>query len=256
MEDDNQVTDAVETESIDLITEPIEDNVETLHDVEYVTEKSAEEVNEPVVEESVEESPIEVPHKEDPNRFEYWQSKFSQEQNARKDLESKIQTFENKFDTFTKAPEPEPIQPPVRPNTDDPLDKIEYLEKVVEYNQSLFNEQKGVFDKQQETSRKAQEQAQYKAGVLGEYQNAGTEQDKSMKMYEFFTSEASLDPKNAELMYDAVMGNPNNPKVNQVNAQRVKQAVPLPPGVASGNEQVPLEGDFGMDLVKHEKNNR
>lgn len=249
--EDNLKQDAVE-EEFDLITEEIEteESDETEYGKDYVEEESTEEV----VEESEEESPTEgikdVPHKEDPSRFEYWQSKFTQEQNARKELETKFQSLAEKLET-PKAPEPEPLTPPVKPNSDDPLDKIEYLEKLAEYNQAILDKTTKSFEQQQEAQRKSQEQAQFKAYMLGEYQKSGADEKLSAEAFNFFSSEDSLNPQTQIEIYTAWKNNraPQNPKVNQMKSQKVKQNIPLPPGVSGGQSDAPKPEDFGEDLL-------
>lgn len=256
--EDNQKTDAVTTEQeFDLITEPFEE-VET-DDSDYGTEIIEEEstpVTEEVVEESEEEAPIEIkdiPHKEDPSRFEFWQSKFSQEQQARKELEQKFQSLTEKLEK-PNTPEPEPLKPPTKPNSDDPLDKIEYLEKLAEYNQNILLQQQQAFEENQKQQRMAQEQAQFKAFMLGEYQKHGADEKLSAEAFNFFSSEQSLDPKTQMEIFMAWKGAPKkNPKVDQIKSKQQKFNTPLPPGVTSGQSDTPVEDDFGADLVNFQK---
>jgi hypothetical protein len=263
MSDNLEKQEAVQSEeTFDFV--PVEDITEEeiysaehpdADQIEEPTEE-VEESTEEVVEESEEEAPIkDVPNKENPSRFEYWQSKFTQEQNARKELEDKLQSFEQKMDTFTKPPEPEPLKPPVKPNSDDPLDKIEYLEKLAEYNQTIVLKQQEAFEKQQEAQRQAQAQAQFKAYMLGEYQKVADER-LSQEAFNFFSSEDSLDPVTQIEMFQAwkdKSASKQNPKVNQMKTQQAKQKVPLPPGVAGGTTEVPEEMDFGEDLLNFTK---
>ena len=253
---ENISDDAVQNEELDFI--PVEEeNIDTMFDYEESRpEESTEEVEESteeVVEESEEETPIEikdVPHKEDPSRFEYWQSKFTKEQQARKELEDKFQSLAEKLES-PKAPEPEPLKPPVKPNTDDPLDKIEYLEQLAEYNQAILDQTQRSFKEQQEAQVRAQEQAQFKAYMLGEYQKAGADEKLSAEAFNFFSSEDSLNPQTQIELFNAWKSNraSTNPKVAQMKSQKMKQNVPLPPGVSSGESDIPKEMDFGEDLL-------
>ena len=257
--EDNQKADAVTTEQeFDLITEPFEE-VET-DDSDYGTELIEEEstpVTEEVVEESEEEAPIEevtdIPNKENPSRFEFWQKKFSEEQNARKELEQKFQSLAEKLER-PKTPEPEPLKPPTKPNSDDPLDKIEYQDKQIEYLGNIINNLVGDLNSQKEATKQAQEQAQFKAFMLGEYQKHGADEKLSAEAFNFFSSEQSLDPKTQMEIFMAWKGAPKkNPKVDQIKSKQQKFNTPLPPGVTSGQSDAPVEDDFGADLVNFQK---
>ena len=265
MENDNQVIDAVESQEFDIITENIEtpDSEESDYGTEYVEEESTSEVveesQETVQEDVQEEAPTEIkdiPHKEDPSRFEFWQSKFTQEQNARKELEEKFQSFQEKLEQpNTPELEPEVLTPPVKPTSDDPLEMIEYLERKNEYLAKTVEKINGTFEQQQEAQRQQQEQARFKAFAVGEYQKVGADQKESMDAFNFFSSEESLDFKNQLEMYRAWKGaSKSNPKVDQMKTHQEKYKAPLPPGVASGESDVPKEPDFGDDLLSYQKN--
>ena len=255
--------DAVQNEELDLI--PVE---EESNDTMFDYEESASEVEESA-EDAVEESQNEVedevenevqgespkrikdvPHKEDPSRFEFWQSKFTKEQQARKELEDKFQSLAEKLES-PKSPEPEPLKRPVKPNSDDPLDKIEYLEQLAEYNQTILDQTQRSFREQQESQLKAQEQAQFKAYMLGEYQKAGADEKLSAEAFNFFSSEDSLNPQTQIDLYNAWKNNraSTNPKVTQMKSQKMKQDIPLPPGVSGGESYSSKEMDFGDDLL-------
>lgn len=243
--------DAVQEETIDFVTE-----VEEPTEVEESVEETVDEPTE-VVEESQEETPIEIPHKEDPSRFEFWQSKFSKEQEARKELETKLQSFEQKMESFSKEPEPEPLKPPVKPQSDDPLDKIAYLEQLAEYNNAVLAQTQETFQKQQEAQLKATEQAQFKAYMMGEYQKSGADEKLSAEAFNFFSSEESLNPQTQLEMYQAWKGvSKPNPKVNQMKVKQQKYDTPLPPGVAPGGSEEHVELDYGEDLLNFTKNYR
>jgi len=226
-----------------------------------------------VVEESpakTEEAPIEeikdIPHKEDPSRFEFWQSKFTQEQNARKELEDKVQSFEQKMEVFAKPPkeEPKPLEIPREPMPDadgniDPLDEVKYLRAENKYIRHTVDKISGTFEQQEKARKEAEQSAYLKAKTLGEYQNVGVEASKSQMMYDFYTSEESIDPKIGEIMFDAVqaykgMQSQDNPKTEQMKAKQEKYEVPPPPGVVSGKSDVPKQAlDFAEDLLGYQK---
>lgn len=262
--EDNLEKDAVESteEEFDIISEPFEEQEtdETFYGEELVEEKPTEEVVEESQEESEEETPEEtpikdIPHKEDPSRFEFWQSKFTQEQNARKEeVEELRQELREMKEASSKAPEPEPLKPPEEPESDDPLDKIEYQDKKSKYQDARIKALEDLILKQQEEAKLTQEQAQFKAFAVGKYQEAGADQNESMEAFKFFSSEDSLDFKNQLEMYRAWKGaSKPNPKVDQMKARQNKYKAPLPPGVVSGESDVPEEPDFGADLVNFQK---
>lgn len=238
------------------------DYVEPTESEKEVVEESKE------VQEQTEEAPIEeikdIPHKEDPSRFEFWQKKFTEEQNARKELDNKFQSLSEKLEN-PKAPieEVKPLTMPEKPRPDadgniDPLEKLEYLEKQNAYLAQTVDKISGTFEQQERARAEAERSAYLKAKTLGEYQGVGVEATKSQKMYDFFTSEESIDPKIGEVMFDAVMAYKGqsqiNPKTNQMKAKAEKYKVPPPPGVVSGTTDEPSkEPSFAEDLLGYQK---
>lgn len=253
--------DAELEQQIDLVTDVLEDSEGSSFDVDYIEEKEVEETGEEAVEEeeSQEEAPEieDVPNKENPSRFEYWQAKFSHEQNARKELEEKLQSLAEKLEK-PNTPEPEPLKPPVKPtDPDDQLAKLDYVTQLAEYQAKIIEQQQEAFAKQQQAQQQAQRDAEFKAYMLGQYQKHGADEKLSAEAFNFFSSEQSLDPKTQLEMLIAWKGAPKpNPKVNQMKDRSEKHKIPLPPGVAKGGEQYPTEPDFGSDLVTYTKNNR
>jgi hypothetical protein len=267
-----ETVDAGQDDNFSFVTEQMpQESDDTFYDYE---ENQIKPQTEESVEESKEETPketqeaetqevseiTEVPNKENPSRFEFWQSKFTQEQNARKELEDKLHSFEQKMESFANPPKvEEELAPPVKPNSDEPLDKLSYLEQQNEYLAKVISKMDGNLKQREEAEKQAKETAHFKSVMIGAYQDNGADQNLSAETFDFYNSQQSLDPKVQLAMYQAYknsLSSQSDKKATDIKAKTEKYGTPLPPGVVSGEQPKQKEPSFGEDMVDYYKSTR
>lgn len=202
-----------------------------------------------------------VPHKEDPSRYEFWQSKFTKEQDARKQLEEKINEISGRI-PVKETPKPEPLLPPQRPQRPAYYDATDafnapesdsykyevarerYFEDLAVYNQKFVEVTLKPF---QENIQKQQEQTVYqqkKAMTVGEIQGVGAQPVEAGEVFDFFTSPESLKPENLLIAFRAIQAQKQNPKLKEMDKNLNP---PLPPGLKGSGGEVQETADDKMN---------
>lgn len=212
---------------------------------------------------------------DDPKSFRYWNSKYDKEVSPLKSqvemLNQKLQAYESKFEkvsefenvikTLNQPKPPEPIVEPQPPSTDDPIEQMEYLKKVANYNKKIvemqrdeFNKFRGEIEKERQAQIEAQKQAQYKAYVAGKLQTVGgLKPEEALEAINIYSkAQANEDEYYKDLSeffkYKKNKGLTQKTKTEQPN-------LPLPPGINSGtNVSTPDETQEFMGSIGKKDN--
>jgi hypothetical protein len=207
-----------------------------------------------------------VPHKDDPSRFEYWQSKFSKEQEERKKIEDKLNELSGRIPK-PETPKPEVLtipQYPQRPTYYDPGDAIndpqsdsfkfeqareQYFRDMAIYNQKVLENTLKPIHETIEQQRQTTEFQKKKAYTVGQFQGVGLAPGEAAEAFDFFTSEESLKPENLVLAYKAI----KSAKVSPIPPSLQTPPSPPPPGLKnSGNEVTKtIDEEFSDNMIKN-----
>jgi len=235
--------------------------------VDESEEKETEEVSD------TKEQITDVPNKENPSRFEYWQSKFGKEQAERERIERELSEIREQVQTFQtvkpKEQEPELRMPeePIVPREYDPTDAVtdvqsssykydqaykKYLSEMVKYQNVVLTKQTQAF----ESERKQREQSEYmskaKAHWMGEFVKAGAEPDEAAKIFEFASSADSTNPANI-VKYFRILNN-----IKQKGTTTAKKGelsnVPMPPTGGKHEDKPDPSKQFLSDLLEYSQN--
>lgn len=213
---------------------------------------------------------------DDPKSFRFWNSKYDKEVSPLKSQVevlnqklqeyesklSKVSEFENVINAFKNPPKPqEPLVEPQPPSTDDPIEQMEYLKKVANYNKKVvemqrdeFNKFRGEIEKERQATIEAQKQAQYKAYVAGKLQTVGgLKPEEALEAINVYSkAQANEDEYYKDLSEFFIY------KKNKGLTQKIKPEqpnLPLPPGINSGtNVSTPDETQEFMGKLGRQDN--
>lgn len=209
------------------------------------------------------EEPTEV---DNPKSYKHFQSLAEQRKVENERLAQQLQDLQSKVEALNK-PQEQPVNelvPPTPPEmplnysevdarTDFESDSYKYLLAKEKYNSDLIQYQNKLIEKtnqrfeQAENEKiQAQQFAQQKASIIGEFQNNGLSLQEAADAFEMFTSEDSVKPSNLAKYYKWLKGQQAPPTREKPNA------VPPPPGVVPGNTEPQKTPDqlFNEDIEK------
>ena len=199
----------------------------------------------------------EIPHKEDPSQFEYWQGEADKRA-------TELESFRNQYDQDKQSwanaqreiaemkgqlnPVAEPKLPPqLRDSYDDPLDEVRDLKENLRF---VIQETQGI---KQETATERQlrtqalEAAQQKAYTLGEFQKQGFDLEKSNRALNYYSRQRENPEayyKDLAAFYDWKESQSPERRTNQINQRVDRQGKVLPLGVeASASETKKVNDD-------------
>jgi len=212
------------------------------------------------VEEPEAETP-EIPNKENPDRFEFWQSKFNQERNEREkevgELKETLTQFQSQLEQFQQSQQPkeEPLKPPQPPRgygteDEDPMEVLQYLRDMDTYRAKEFEQLKSSYQQSVEERRAQEEASAQKAWAIGEFQKNGLDPNESQEAHQMFSNPDTFAPENLVQYYRFLKANSRSP------ARGFKEDAPPPPGVQPGRAEEPPEEDFLKGIAEFAGNRR
>lgn len=207
-------------------------------------------------------SPLE--YKQNPERVEYWQSKYDklynttlqmQEQLRRAEYESQIQESENQGPELPIKPTRPSNYSEYEATTDPDSESARYKQLLSEYQSDMFTyltdrEQKREEAYQEQIAREqeAEQSRQYVSGVYSDVLARGATPEKARNFIQWANSFDSFTLDNIYAFYDFLQSR------QAVNTQ-AKLNVPPPVGVMGGQTQKPLNDQdvFNVGLLKYKR---
>ena len=199
---------------------------------------------------------------DNPASYRYFQSQLdrTRAQDAREKEEMKREIESLRVQSTPQIKE-EVLAPPQKPTTNDPVDKIEYLEKLAEYQSKVIDKVSTNFQAEQQKRQQVEQEAQQKAYITGQLVSAGASPERAGEIINKLAS-LQRDPQAyARFIVQATEGLFNQPsmqnqqKVNAIGNRVQQQGQALPLGVVPSSVEKPKKADFFDDLNQWTRKN-
>lgn len=221
-------------------------------------------------EETQETEDVKPEPKQDPSTYQYWQSQADKKERMLMEEMKKRELLEKEIEQIKAqlAPkeEKQPLVKPTPPQSDDPIEQLEYARKLAEYNEQLVQEKFSHLEKyyqELENERQArlaqEEQAKARTYFISEFVKAGLTPEEATLAFNDY-AKASDDPSKyfSDLAeFWRFRQQKNNLKAKNVDKRISKQNNIPPLGVYSGEEDELNQNDtkdiFLKDLKRYEQ---
>lgn len=198
---------------------------------------------------------------DNPKSYRAFQSQFHRERAQREKERQELLGEIEKMKTQSPPKQEEVLAPPQKPNSDDPIDKMEYLAKMVEYQNKVIEGVSKNFQVEQQKRQQIEQEAQQKAYITGQLVSAGATPEEAGEIINGL-AQLQSDPNNyARFIVSSWRGNKqpsmqNQQKVNAVNQRIVQQGQAPPLGVVPSQTETPKKkDDFWGDMTQWTKRN-
>ena len=197
---------------------------------------------------------------DNPKSYRTFQSQFhkerAQREKERQELLGRIEQMK------VQSPEQEEVlAPPQRPSTDDPVERLKYLEQLTEYQNKAIGDVSKNFQAEQQKRQQIEQEAQQKAYITGQLVSAGATPEEAGEIINGLAQLQSDPNAYAKFIVGSWRGNKqpsmqNQQKVNAIN-ERIKQQGQAPPlGVVPSMSDIkPKKDDFWGDMKEWTKKN-
>lgn len=193
---------------------------------------------------------------DNPKSYRTFQSQFHKERAQRERERQELLGEIEKMKTQSPPKQEEVFAPPEKPQSDDPIEKMEYLAKMVEYQNKVIEGVSKNFQAEQQRRQQIEQEAQQKAYITGQLVNAGATPEEAGEIINGLAQLQSDPNAYAKFIVGSWRGNKqpsmqNQQKVNAVN-QRVAQQGQAPPlGVVPSQTETPKrKDDFWGDMTQ------
>lgn len=198
---------------------------------------------------------------DNPKSYRAFQSQFHRERAQREKERQELLGEIEKMKTQSAPKQEEVLAPPQKPNSDDPIDKVEYLAKMVEYQNKVIESVSNNFQAEQQKRQMIEQEAQQKAYITGQLVNAGATPEEAGEIINGLAHLQSDPNAYAKFIVGSWRGNKqpsmqNQQKVNAVNQRIVQQGQAPPLGVVPSQTETPKKkDDFWGDMTQWTKRN-
>lgn len=198
---------------------------------------------------------------DNPKSYRAFQSQFHRERAQREKERQELLGEIEKMKTQSPPRQEEVLAPPQKPNSDDPIDKMEYLAKMVEYQNKVIESVSNNFQAEQQKRQMIEQEAQQKAYITGQLVNAGAVPEEAGEIINGLAQLQSDPNAYAKFIVGSWRGNKqpsmqNQQKVNAVNQRIVQQGQAPPLGVVPSQTETPKKkDDFWGDMTQWTKRN-
>lgn len=199
---------------------------------------------------------------DNPKSYRAFQSQFHRERAQReRERQELLGEIENLKSQSIPKQQEEVFAPPQKPNSDDPIEKMEYLAKMVEYQNKIIGDVSKNFQVEQQKRQQIEQEAHQKAYIAGQLVNAGASPEEAGEIINGLANLQGDPNAYAKFIVSSWRGNKkpsmqNQQKVNAINQRVNQQGQVLPLGVVpSQTESKPKKDDFWGDMTQWTKVN-
>lgn len=199
---------------------------------------------------------------DNPKSYRAFQSQFHKERAQReKEKAELLREIESIKSQSTPKQQEEVLRPPQRPTSDDPIEKMNYLEQLAEYQNKVIEGVTTNFHAEQQRRQQIEQEAQQKAYITGQLVNAGASPERAGEIINKLAMLQSDPQAYARFIVQAtnnLFDQPsmqNQQKVNAINERVKQQGQALPLGVVPSTVEKPKKADFWDDMTQWTKKN-